>query len=123
MLSLQTNGCPLIIDYTFFTFYCPIQKITCINLNSRFISIYLQSYSCFRRRQTSSDLRQITFSIQYPIMIISIAILQLNEIIIADILSYNFRNSKIHWRIFYRQNLSSCHKCTINRSISICIYI
>ena len=93
MLCFQANRSPLVINDPFFPFHSSIQEVAGIHLNTGLIRIYFEYYTGLRRRQTGSDSRKISFSVQYKIMVVTVSIFQLNKIILP---SDFFRLSEVH---------------------------
>ena len=91
MLCFQANRSPLVINDPFFPFHSSIEEVTGIHLNTGLIRIYLEYYTGLRRRQTGSDSRKISFSVQYKIMVVTVSIFQLNKIITVYLPSDFFR--------------------------------
>ena len=56
-------------------------------------------------------------------MVISVSVLQLDEIVVIDFLSYSFRSSEVHRSVFYRGYLACCHKGAVYWGIVVCVYI
>ena len=123
MLCFQANRSPLVINDPFFPFHSSIEEVTGIHLNTGLIRIYLEYYTGLRRRQTGSDSRKISFSVQYKIMVVTVSIFQLNKIITVYLPSDFFRLSEVHRRSGHRNDLTRCHKGTVDRSIPIRIHI
>lgn len=64
----------------------------------------------------------IPFGIQYPVMVITISILQLYKIVIVNACPYRSRSAEIHRSTFYRTISPVVMKCAVYRSIIIGIH-
>ena len=100
MLSFQTYRCTLRISNAFLSFHCSIKEISGIHLNSRFIRINRQRNSCSRATQFSSDLADIAFCFQYPIVVKSVSELHLFVIKFRYRRSNSFRSIKLKYEWF-----------------------
>ena len=99
----RQNRSPLVINDPFFPFHSSIEEVTGIHLNTGLIRIYFEYYTGLRRRQTGSDSRKISFSVQYKIMVVTVSIFQLNKIITVYLPSDFFRLSEVHRRSGHRK--------------------
>ena len=105
---------------TFLSLYRTIEEIAGINLNSRFVRVNIEYDTRLRRFESGTLLRDIPFRIEYPVMVVTFTILQLNKIIV-NTCSNGCGLTEIHVCIFYRSNLTGSHKSTVHRSICISI--
>ena len=67
-------------------------------------------------------MRDVTLGVEHPVVIISVAVLELDEVVVVDIFAYRFRSSEVHRSIFDRSDFAGCHEGAVYRSIVISIY-
>ncbi len=63
----------------------------------------------------------VTFSIQYPIVVISVSVLYLFKVRPVDVLCHTLGSGKVHWCFFDGDDVTRCHESTVYRSIVVCI--
>lgn len=122
-LSLEAESRTLLVHYTVLSRTTSIEEVTAVELDSRFVSEYFQTYSCFRTICTGSDLRIIPRCIETPVVVESVTEHYLLEIKIPDIITNCYRSHEIHRSAFYRENFSCSHECMVNWCIRVRIDI
>ena len=106
----------------------PSRKLPAYTLNTRFVGIHPVRYP-FGRFEWSIY-GKYPFGIQYPVMVITISILQLYKIVVVDACPYRSRSAEIHRSTFYRKQSRLSVMCWFtdynNRhppSTDCCIYL
>ncbi len=123
MLCFKAKTYTLIIYNTTFSFDSSVEEISCVNLYPWFVGKYFNWNTADRRCKFSCYLSNVTSSVQYPIMIITVSVFQLDIIEFINVLTYQFSLCKIHWCAGNGKNFSGSHKCTVYWSKFICVNI
>ena len=90
----------------FFTFYGAIQEIPGIYLYAWLIGINFQGDAAYRRLSVWLPLGIVTFSIQYPIVVISVSVLYLFKVRPVDVLCHTLGSGKVHWCFLLTEMMS-----------------
>ena len=90
VLCFEADRSTLVVNDTFLSAYGSVEEVTCVYLNTRFVGIYFQCDSGFGRRQSGSYLRDVTLGVEHPVVVVSVAVLQLDEVVVVDILPTAF---------------------------------
>ncbi len=93
-----------------------VEEVTGVHLNTRFCGIYIQHDTSLRRLQCCADLVDVPLSIQHPVVVISITILQLLIVEVVNACSHGCRSAEVHRRTLHRQDLSCSHVGAVHRS-------
>lgn len=100
VLCFQTNGSPLRIGDAFLSFHRSVQEVSCIHLDTWFIGVDLQADTCGRTSQFGSQLVDVTFGLQYPVMVESVTEFHLFVGKVCDIRTDGLRRVEVERSIF-----------------------
>ena len=118
MLRFQANSRTEIIDNPLFAGQCAVQEVTTINLYAGLVGVNIQNDACSGRFECGTYFIYVSLSIQHPVVVDAISILQLCEVLV-DVGTYGSRLSEIHGSTFNACYFAGRHEGAVHRSIMV----
>ena len=100
-----------------------IEEVARVNLYARFVGIDLHQDTRLGAIDAGSHLCVVALRVQTPVVIEAVAVLDLLEVKVRDVLSHRVSCAEVHRRAFNGSYLACGHEGVIDRRVVVCVHI